>query len=88
MLLARRLPRARHATTISAVSAKDASIAYQKEKAVESDPCAIVDKGTVGPYRLAKTLKIPLSHRGMEVIQDPLYNKGTAFEPAERTSWS
>ena len=71
-------------TTIRAVSAKDASIAYQKEKAVESDSCAIVDKGTVGPYRLRRPLKIPLSHRGMEVIQDPLYNKGTAFEPAER----
>ena len=84
MLLARRLPRARHTTTIRAVSAKDASIAYQKEKAVESDSCAIVDKGTVGPYRLRRPLKIPLSHRGMEVIQDPLYNKGTAFEPAER----
>ena len=80
----RLLPRrARHAT-IRAVSAKDASIAYQKEKAVESDSCAIVDKGTVGPYRLRRPLKIPLSHRGMEVIQDPLYNKGTAFEPAER----
>ena len=84
MLVARRLGRARHATTIRAVSAKDASIAYQKEKAVESDSCAIVDKGTVGPYRLRRPLKIPLSHRGMEVIQDPLYNKGTAFEPAER----
>ena len=74
--------RARHG--VRAVSAKDASIAYQKEKAVESDSCAIVDKGTVGPYRLRRPLKIPLSHRGMEVIQDPLYNKGTAFEPAER----
>ena len=83
MLVARRLGRARHAT-VRAVSAKDASIAYQKEKAVESDSCAIVDKGTVGPYRLRRPLKIPLSHRGMEVIQDPLYNKGTAFEPAER----
>jgi len=83
-MLVRRLGRARHTTTIRAVSAKDASIAYQKEKAVESDSCAIVDKGTVGPYRLRRPLKIPLSHRGMEVIQDPLYNKGTAFEPAER----
>ena len=33
---------------------------------------------------MRRPLKIPLSHRGMEVIQDPLFNKGTAFEPSER----
>ena len=84
MLLARRLPRARHTATIRAVSAKDASIAYQKEKAVGMMVAPSSTRAPSGPTD-SEDHQIPLSHRGMEVIQDPLYNKGTAFEPAERT---
>ncbi|KAH8073361.1 malate dehydrogenase [Aureococcus anophagefferens] len=41
---------------------------------------------TAAPWPLppAAPLKLPKDHRGVEVIQDPLYNKGMAFDYGER----
>ena len=58
--------------------------AYAAEDVVKSDHCDVIDGGPVGPYRLRRPLKLPKDHRGVEVIQDPLYNKGMAFDYGER----
>ena len=36
------------------------------------------------PYRLRKPLRVPQGRRSLEIVQDPLYNKGTSFEYGER----
>ncbi|KAJ8607169.1 hypothetical protein CTAYLR_007340 [Chrysophaeum taylorii] len=36
------------------------------------------------PYRFRKALRVPAERRGIEILNDPLYNKGTGFEEGER----
>ena len=70
--------RARHKGSWSKISS------YNDEVAVRADACDVIDGGPVGPYRLRRPLKLPLNHQGVEVAQDPLYNKGLAFDMGER----
>lgn len=50
---------------------------YEREHAVTTDQ-------ERGPYRLRKGLRVPAERRGLEILNDPLYSKGTGFEMSER----
>lgn len=52
---------------------------YSEEKAVVED-C----ESLVPAYRIRKPLKVPSHVRGVEILNEPLYNKGTGYDMSER----
>lgn len=63
----------------------EAASSYESEPVVVQDQeDALSDATTLVPYRIRKPLRVPSHLRGVEIINDPLFNKGTSYEYGER----